>query len=263
MSLKVLRVLLCSALMVAGTFNAEAVQTNWSGMWFDPAYSGQGMDLAEYSDGVLIAHYFGYQDDGTQMWLVAIGRRDGDTAVLEAWITQGGNSGESPVSHMETEWGTFEIREESGGLYLSASPFDQSGWTRSLLPLYLPAPAEQPAARIRIETPLRTISGTRWIEQPGQSLVSMTALPSEVRITVVEGTLTITDTYAEGPHNPTLTGVVRGQVLNAGDSALVRCDVDPDKRRQQSGLYDIVDFGVYTAELGQILQLSAQVAEDE
>ena len=262
MNLKVPLIVLCSALLAAVTCDAVAAQMNWSGKWFDPEYSGQGLDLAEYPDGVLIAHYFGYQDDGSQVWLVAIGRRDGDSAVLEAWITRGVNNGESPVSHTETEWGTFEIREEGGALYLSASPFDQPAWTRSLLPLYIPAPAEQPAARILIETPLRTSSGTRWIEQPGQKLASMTSLPSEVRVTVVEGTLTITDTYAEGPHNPTLTGLRHGQVLHAGDTVLVRCDVDPDKRKQQSGNYGVVDFGVYTAELGQILQLSAHVAEE-
>lgn len=309
MNPKVLLVVFCSALLAAGIGNAGAEELNWSGKWQIPELQGQGIDIAEYSDGAVIAHYYGYQDDGNQLWLIAVGKREEDQAVLEAWITQDGNDGEMDAPHTEIEWGTLELIEEDGALKMSAYPLDQPGWTHSLHPLYVPAPVEEPdpapaeepdpapaeepdpapveepdpasvvqpdpppveepdpapderpAATIRIETPLHTLSGIRWIEQPGQKLVSMTALPAEIRITVLEGKLTISGTYAAGPHHPKLTGVRSGQVLQAGQTVTVRCDVDANKRQQQSGNYGQADFGVYTSELGQILQLSAHVAE--
>lgn len=296
MNFKAPLVLICSTLLLfTGSCFADAAQLNWSGQWNNPDYQGQGIDISEYSDGIVIAHYYGYRDDGSQLWLIAVGEREGDTAVLDAWTTRDGFSGDiqGERQHTEIEWGTLEIREEDGALYMLAYPNDQVGWEYPLYPIYVPetddepAPAptdepdpaptdepdpapdddpepasdEQPAAVIKIETPLYSETGIRWLEHSGQKLVSMTKLPFEVRITVVEGTLTITGTYTAGPHHPTLTGVRSGQVLQTGDTVKVRCDVDPDKREQQTGNYSTVDFGVYTAELGQILQLSANVAK--
>ena len=64
--------------------------------------------------------------------------------------------------------------------------------------------------------------------------------------------------YAQGPHNPKLVGLKNGDVLKAGDVAVVEYYLGP-LTAQISSSWDMVNFGIYSKELGQIVKISAQV----
>jgi sugar lactone lactonase YvrE len=82
---------------------------NW---WNGPARSGEGaqIEVADAGDGrlVFVATFYSYDTIGNQIFLVAVGPVDGNTAEVDVFITEGGLWGDSfdPVLVNETQWGT-------------------------------------------------------------------------------------------------------------------------------------------------------------
>jgi hypothetical protein len=80
--------------------------------WGGPDRSGEGVqiELVEGSDDsvVMIATIYSYDPDGNQIFLIAIGTVEGNTAVLEVFITEGGMWGPDfdPTMVNETQWGS-------------------------------------------------------------------------------------------------------------------------------------------------------------
>lgn len=81
-----------------------------------------------------------------------------------------------------------------------------------------------------------------------------------VRVNVQEGPLTITSTSCSGPHNPRITEFDRThRVFPTGSSFIVECRMGPQTIQGSRGHHDQVNWGVFTEELGQIIQLSTVV----
>lgn len=82
---------------------------NW---WHGADRSGEGVqvEIADAGDGllVLVATIYSYDAEGNQIFMIAVGIVDGDTAEVEVYITEGGVWGEAfdPQLVVESLWGT-------------------------------------------------------------------------------------------------------------------------------------------------------------
>lgn len=227
---------------------------NWTGKWHNPAYSGEGIDIAEYSDGKVIAHWYSLTGEGLHsVYRIAVGERpsSGTLTTLDVWAVEGvvGN-------HKERPYGRIFLSDAAGGKLRADYEFaDREPYERILQPLYVPASQPEPETEIVIQQQ----RAGRWVgidvpvEGGGQRL------PLELLLSVTEGSLTIKDTYATGPWNPVLRGIKRGEVLGKGTMRKLTFAVDAGREVQDSGTYSTCDFGVHTVELGQIIQLTAHV----
>lgn len=115
-----------------------------------------------------------------------------------------------------------------------------------------PAPASGPV--ITIENFSRYLHRWRPMSIPfaSSSEVKASKLGGvffKVRVTVLEGKLTIAGTACNGPHSPTITKIRRGTVYLPGESFIVECSMAPSTVTNTSG-HAQVNFGVHTAELG-------------
>lgn len=86
---------------------------NW---WNGLARSGEGVQ-AEISRGgddslIFVATVYSYNDMGQQIFLIAVGPVDDDTATVDVYITDGGAWGDAfdPDDIVETQWGTGTFR---------------------------------------------------------------------------------------------------------------------------------------------------------
>ncbi len=82
---------------------------NW---WKGPDRSGEGVqiEVADGGDGslVFVATFYSYDLMGNQIFLVAVGAVNDDTAEVDVFITEGGMWGDDfdPALVTETQWGT-------------------------------------------------------------------------------------------------------------------------------------------------------------
>lgn len=221
--------------------------------WHDPATPGEGLDLFVYPDQQVVAKWYGYAADGHQMWLIAVGKADGHSAILEASITAQDDDGHV----MEAPWGGIKVTELANGalsitLGDGGQPLQRS---LALQPLYVPTVPAPSGTKIVIQ---KQVAG-RWVDAGLPVASGALRLPQELLLSVTEGSLTIKDTYASGPWNPVLRGVKRGEVLDTGTVRKLTFSVDAGRETQNSGSYSECHFGVHTVELGQIIQLTAHV----
>jgi len=79
-----------------------------------------------------------------------------------------------------------------------------------------------------------------------------------VRVTVLQGLLTMREPVLTGPNNPSVKGYVKGQIFHAGDSFIVTFWIGPTTKHRQ-GLHDRSSMGVDTVELKVIATQSADV----
>lgn len=225
---------------------------NMTGSWYNPQYAGEGIAIFDAPfGGTVVAHFFGYNADGSQLWLTAHGDRSTTGAELAAVSTRG------PLgSVIESHWGLIVISDE---------PY---------LGLY---PANGPSRRYSLTTRLdfsNTIPDTPDVPQPSTVIVirnklgAVTGVPCDGSTTksgdtftleVVNGTLTITDIVADKLFRPRMEGIKKGEVLTE-DSPIreVTFMLDPGWE-QVGGQYDVSGLTVHTRELGPIFNLSAQV----
>jgi hypothetical protein len=138
------------------------------------------------------------------------------------------------------------------------------------IPAPIPAPTEPlpalPVAGapvIKIENYSRSMR--RWMVMPVPFASSSEVWASKlgcvffkVRVTVLEGSLTVTGTYCNGPHSPTITKFSRNQVFAVGESFIVECYIAPSTVKTKEANAQ-VNFGLHTLDLGQIIQLTALV----
>jgi hypothetical protein len=78
----------------------------------------------------------------------------------------------------------------------------------------------------------------------------------KTRVTVLSGVLSVTGTSVSGPHNPSISQV-KG-MYSVGQSFVVECALGAPTNNRAGG-WDMCGYGVKTSELGQIIQLGAQV----
>ena len=104
-----------------------------------PHHCGVGVQV-EVSDGgdgslVLVATIYSYDSMGNQIFLIAVGTVDGDTAEVEVFITEGGLWGDDfdPALVSESQWGTGTFTASScDSMHMSLMPnaeFQASGYT--------------------------------------------------------------------------------------------------------------------------------------
>jgi len=83
-----------------------------TGTWYDPARDGEGYNIeiiGSSLDPQMLAYFYTYDDAGNQMWLIAQGPVDGDTATLPAFVASGAvfGPGFDPDDVDLEEWGTL------------------------------------------------------------------------------------------------------------------------------------------------------------
>jgi len=223
---------------------------NWTNSWYNPEYSGEGLDVFEYPDGTVLAHFFSY-NMVEQMWLIAVGKRVGNTATLQASITSGGdlNDPKELAKVKERSWGTITLTEKDSGLQVK---FNGPGTntTYTMQPVFgAPVTSAGPKIIIRNEGGHETgVPCTGFDER----------LPGWVTVEVVSGPVTVKGTYANGPWSPKVLGAKAGDVWKTGDKVKITIDCDP-AGRDWSGTHAQVNFGVTTVELGEIITLGGYV----
>ena len=89
---------------------------NW---WKGPEREGEGvqLEIAQAGDGtpIVVMTFYSYDPSGNQIFLVAVGPVEGNTAELEVFITGGGIWGQDfdPAQVDETSWGTGRLTADS------------------------------------------------------------------------------------------------------------------------------------------------------
>lgn len=86
-----------------------------SGSWFDPDAPGHGLNIEVFDNGRMIAYWYAYDDRGENVWLVADGTYDGETAALAVSSAEGQffPPDYDPGSHALTPWGTLSFAFDS------------------------------------------------------------------------------------------------------------------------------------------------------
>lgn len=84
-----------------------------TGSWYDPSTSGQGFVLYPVDDNRTVISFFGFEDDGTPMWLTGVGEdilEPGQPIDITLYLTSGGNFGEfNPDQISDEPWGNLNI----------------------------------------------------------------------------------------------------------------------------------------------------------
>ena len=80
----------------------------------------------------------------------------------------------------------------------------------------------------------------------------------KIRVTVLEGPLTVTGVYAEGPYSPYINHL-EGNVYQTGEAFEVKCGFGESDAVTKRGDWDQALFGVHTREAGQIIKLSTVI----
>ena len=227
---------------------------------------GEGINIAEeYSDGTILAHYYS-SDIVSQWWLMCQG--EVGNPVLNAFITTG------PVgSPNEIPWGAVTVKETSTGINVTLTPHNGVSFLEHMIPLYVPGTIS-PGTVINAEQYVNTTVG--WAEcneineyKPMYFYGSGPLQDEDAggveyrgRITVLEGQLTITDITPSGKYNPKITGLTKGQVITKGQTKEFACSMGPVPGAlpgSHGGQWDLVNWEIFTKELGQICKVSAQV----
>ncbi len=88
-----------------------------TGIWYDPARSGQGFEFVWLADGALAATFYGHRDDGSNLFLV--GLRTGQFAYTDPLqftltVTRGGRfTNFNPATIQNSPWGTLTLKFDS------------------------------------------------------------------------------------------------------------------------------------------------------
>ncbi|HVF34287.1 MAG TPA: sialidase family protein [Candidatus Saccharimonadia bacterium] len=88
-----------------------------AGAWFDPARSGEGLELHWIEGDVLLAVFYGHRDDGSNLFLIgtrAGAPRYGEALEIPLVATRGGRyNGLDPAAIRRERWGTLTLRFET------------------------------------------------------------------------------------------------------------------------------------------------------
>lgn len=88
----------------------------YSGSWFDPAHSGEGIILEVLLDGRGLVQWFTYDHDGRQMWIQGIGEFEGETLVVDKLFTTSGTRWGDAFDPEQVEthdWGSMTLSFDS------------------------------------------------------------------------------------------------------------------------------------------------------
>ena len=96
----------------------------FTGAWYDPERSGEGLSITEYDDGTVIAYFYSYHPDGAQLWIEGNGKRVGNQAVLSGAEPRGGKLHDTAAlkNVVEHPWGGITLTEQAGNRILVTFP---------------------------------------------------------------------------------------------------------------------------------------------
>ena len=94
--------------LVAHAAQAERIHPGLGGAWVDPGHAGQGLVIEVVpTDRELIAYWFTWAEDGSRLWRVGQGGFDGNQAVLDFVVADGGRYlADTPVTLRSVGTGT-------------------------------------------------------------------------------------------------------------------------------------------------------------
>jgi hypothetical protein len=84
-----------------------------SGAWFNPARDGQGFIVEVVDEADVLAYWFTYDTDGSQMWMLGLGRLDESSqAEITMQRSSGGNFGDrfDPAAIRLEDWGEVNLQ---------------------------------------------------------------------------------------------------------------------------------------------------------
>ena len=113
------------AMAIAACFSTGAAHADdvsitreFSANWYDPAHSGHGFGVEVIESGddkALLAYWFTHDLEGKPLWLVGTGPIEGNTALVEAFVAEGGRftNNFDPAQVQVKPWGALEFRFDS------------------------------------------------------------------------------------------------------------------------------------------------------
>lgn len=83
-----------SLALTSSAANAATISSGYSGMWYDPARSGEGLQLEILTPEFALVEWYTYDSQGKQRWIQGVGNIVGDSIQFaQAYTTQGGKFG--------------------------------------------------------------------------------------------------------------------------------------------------------------------------
>lgn len=100
------------SLLFCIAFNASAIEINssLSGIWYNPAQSGHGLNIAVLDENTTVVYWYVYHTDGTPMFLITVGQNDGNKISGTTYYNTGMKFGEfNKDDIVETVWGSATL----------------------------------------------------------------------------------------------------------------------------------------------------------
>jgi hypothetical protein len=143
------------------TGNTFEINAGLNGSWWNgPDRGGEGvqLEISAGADGSLIflVTIYSYDTMGNQIFMIAVGTVNGDTAEVDVFITEGGMWGDNfdPMSVNETQWGSGTFTASScDAMHMELTPnaeYQVLGYTNLAYDLVrltvpaIPCPIENP-----------------------------------------------------------------------------------------------------------------------
>ena len=122
---------------------AASLGANYTGAWYDPAQSGQGLFVEQLDDGRMVASWYTFAPDGRQTWLIGVGTLIGNSVTMPMLRPENGRFPPAFVSAsvVNTAFGQMTLRFDScdAGLLTFAFPAPFGSGTMPLRRPELPA----------------------------------------------------------------------------------------------------------------------------
>jgi len=118
----------------------KSADAGYSGSWFDPTHSGEGIILEVLKNGTVIVQWFTFDKNGGQMWIQGTGTITGGILTVDNLFTTGGTSygsGFDADDVKQIPWGTLTMEFTSCGEavvnYISSAGFGSGSLNMSRL----------------------------------------------------------------------------------------------------------------------------------
>lgn len=145
---------------------SHRLTTRLNGTWFDPAQSGQGINVEVVDRDTLLIQWLTFDADGNNLWIVGAGRHENDAAILQAHTVSGGRFPPQfdPNQAQRHLWGTIGIQflscDRARMDWQSAVP----GGVGGSMPLHRLVGADGPACE---RPPPEAVLEPAWYQGPG------------------------------------------------------------------------------------------------
>lgn len=94
----------------ASALPAVAVETAYSGSWYNPAESGSGFNLEIFSDSRALLFWYTYDGNGDAVWLYSEGVISGERIDFDVYYSQGMQFGNlDPADNDSRRWGSLSM----------------------------------------------------------------------------------------------------------------------------------------------------------